>query len=43
MFAALYHLFHDEPHGVSLTKDAERDLEEIYFYIAEHDSRDNAD
>ncbi len=23
---------------VSLTKDAERDLEEIYLYIAEHDS-----
>ena len=28
---------------VSLTKDAERDLEEIYFYIAEHDSRFSAD
>jgi toxin ParE1/3/4 len=28
---------------VSLTKDAERDLEEIYFYIAEHDSRARAD
>jgi toxin ParE1/3/4 len=28
---------------VSLTKDAERDLEEIYFYIAEHDSRPSAD
>ena len=28
---------------VSLTKDAERDLEEIYSYIAEHDSRVNAD
>jgi toxin ParE1/3/4 len=28
---------------VSLTKDAERDLEEIYFYIAEHDSRASAD
>jgi toxin ParE1/3/4 len=28
---------------VSLTKDAERDLEEIYFYIAEHDSRRRAD
>jgi toxin ParE1/3/4 len=28
---------------VSLTKDAERDLEETYFYIAEHDSRANAD
>jgi toxin ParE1/3/4 len=27
---------------VSLTKDAERDLEEIYSYIAEHDSRDSA-
>ena len=24
---------------VSLTKDAERDLEEIYFYIAKHDSQ----
>jgi toxin ParE1/3/4 len=31
------------PHEVSLTKDAERDLEEIYFYIAEHDSRASAD
>ena len=30
-------------YGVSLTKDAERDLEEIYFYIAEHDSRASAD
>jgi toxin ParE1/3/4 len=28
---------------VSLTKDAERDLEEIYLYIAEHDSRAGAD
>jgi toxin ParE1/3/4 len=28
---------------VSLTKDAERDLEEIYFYIAEYDSRGQAD
>jgi toxin ParE1/3/4 len=28
---------------VSLTKDAERDLEEIYLYIAEHDSRASAD
>jgi toxin ParE1/3/4 len=28
---------------VSLTKDAERDLEDIYFYIAEHDSQANAD
>ena len=28
---------------VSLTKDAERDLEEIYFYIAEHDSPASAD
>jgi toxin ParE1/3/4 len=27
---------------VSLTKDAERDLEEIYFYIAEHDSAASA-
>jgi len=26
-----------------VTKDAERDLEEIYFYIAEHDSRTSAD
>jgi toxin ParE1/3/4 len=31
------------PYEVSLTKDAERDLEEIYFYIAEHDSRGSAD
>jgi len=28
---------------VSVTKDAERDLEEIYFYIAEHESRPKAD
>jgi toxin ParE1/3/4 len=28
---------------VSLTKDAERDLEAIYLYIAEHDSRASAD
>jgi len=28
---------------VSLTTDAERDLEAIYFYIAEHDSRASAD
>jgi toxin ParE1/3/4 len=28
---------------VSLTKDAERDLEQIYLYIAEHDSRVSAD
>jgi toxin ParE1/3/4 len=28
---------------VSLTKDAERDLEDIYSYIAEHDSRVSAD
>jgi toxin ParE1/3/4 len=28
---------------VSLTKDAERDLEEIYLYIAEHDSPASAD
>jgi toxin ParE1/3/4 len=28
---------------VSLTRDAERDLEEIYFYIAEHDSLTSAD
>ena len=31
------------PYEVSLTKDAERDLEEIYVYIAEHDSRASAD
>ena len=31
------------PYDVSLTKDAERDLEEICCYIAEHDSRDSAD
>lgn len=30
-------------YGVSLTKDAERDLEEIYHYIAEHDSLARAD
>jgi toxin ParE1/3/4 len=29
-------------YDVSLTKDAERDLEEIYLYIAEHDSRASA-
>ena len=28
---------------VSLTKDAERDLEEIYLYIADHDSQASAD
>jgi toxin ParE1/3/4 len=28
---------------VSLTKDAERDIEEIYLYIAGHDSRRSAD
>ena len=28
---------------VSLTKDAERDLEEIYLYIAEYDSRASAE
>jgi toxin ParE1/3/4 len=28
---------------VALTKDAERDLEEIHFYIAEHDSPASAD
>ena len=28
---------------VSLTKDAERDFEEIYLYIAEHDSPASAD
>ncbi len=31
------------PCEVSLTKDAERGLEEIYLYIAEHDSRHSAD
>lgn len=31
------------PCEVSLTKGAERDLEEIYLYIAEHDSRRSAD
>jgi toxin ParE1/3/4 len=31
------------PYDVSLTKDAERDVEEIYLYIAEHDSRSSAD
>jgi plasmid stabilization system protein ParE len=31
------------PYEISLSKDAERDLEEIYFYIAEHDSRGTAD
>ena len=31
------------PYEVSLTKDAERDLEEIYIYIAEHESRDRTD
>jgi toxin ParE1/3/4 len=30
-------------YAVSLTKDAERDLEEIYVYIAEHVSRASAD
>ena len=30
-------------HEVSLTKDADRDLEEIYLYIVEHDSRASAD
>jgi len=33
----------DALYGVSLTKDAERDLEEIYSYIAEHDSGGSAD
>ena len=28
---------------VLLTEDAERDLEDIYTYIAEHDSREKAD
>jgi toxin ParE1/3/4 len=31
------------PYEVSLTKDAERDLEEIYLYMAEHDSPAKAD
>jgi len=31
------------PYEVSLTKDAERDIEEIYLYIAAHDSRRSAD
>jgi toxin ParE1/3/4 len=31
------------PYEVSLTKDAERDLEVIYTYIAEHDSQASAD
>jgi toxin ParE1/3/4 len=31
------------PYAVSLTRDAERDIEEIYLYIAEHDSRGSAD
>jgi toxin ParE1/3/4 len=31
------------PYEVSLTKDAERDLEDIYSYIAKHDSRASAD
>jgi toxin ParE1/3/4 len=30
-------------HQVSLTKDAQRDLEEIYLYIAEHDSLASAE
>jgi len=30
-------------YAVSLTKDAERDLEEMYVYIAEHESRASAD
>ena len=30
-------------YGVSLTKDAERDLEEIYLYLSEHDSPASAD
>jgi toxin ParE1/3/4 len=29
-------------HEVSLTKDAERDLEEIYYHIAENDSQASA-
>jgi toxin ParE1/3/4 len=31
------------PYEVSLTKDAERDLEDIYFYIAKNDSLASAD
>jgi toxin ParE1/3/4 len=31
------------PYEVALTRDAERDLEDIYRYIAEHDSRARAD
>jgi plasmid stabilization system protein ParE len=31
------------PYEVSLTKDADRDLEEIYFYIVEHESRASAE
>jgi len=31
------------PYEIALTKDAERDLEEIYSYIAKHDSRGSAD
>ena len=31
------------PYEVSLTKDAERDVYEIYLYIAEHDSLASAD
>jgi toxin ParE1/3/4 len=31
------------PYEVLLTKDAERDLEDIYIYIAAHDSRGSAD
>jgi toxin ParE1/3/4 len=31
------------PFEVSLTKDAERDLEQLYLYIAEHDSPASAD
>ncbi|MDP9013307.1 MAG: type II toxin-antitoxin system RelE/ParE family toxin [Pseudomonadota bacterium] len=30
-------------HEVSLTKDAERDLEEIYYHIAENDSQASAE
>lgn len=30
-------------HEVALTKDAERDLEDLYRYIAQHDSRTSAE
>jgi toxin ParE1/3/4 len=31
------------PYEVLLTRDAERDIEEIHLYIAKHDSRGSAD